>query len=288
VDASTADATVASDGGSDGDTRPARPQISDECKRYAVAYCSAFNRCSPFGVDSIYGGMPGCQAELSAICGQNAKLAGVVFDEACAQGFSTQACDAVLREEPPAACAGKLALGKSCLVGGQCASGYCSADSFGACGVCYAPKTGESCGANAPRCANTDWCDTNTCVPYGKANETCSTKRSPVCDIGLTYDKTSTTCVPKAKEGADCTNLECATGLFCERTTSTCQAWTPVGAGQPFDHAKGTYCPGSSRPIPDGTCEPYTLVGDGPCHPGYALDASDNCVPAFTELSACP
>lgn len=289
VDASTADAAANTDAGSEADSAIARPQVSDECKRYAVAHCAALNRCSPFGVDSVYGGTPGCQAEISAICGQNAKLAGVVFDEACAQGFATQACDEVLREEPPAACAGKLALGKSCLVGQQCASGYCSADSFAACGVCYAPKTGDACGASGPRCAKTDWCDTNDkCVSFGKANEACSTKRSPVCDIGLTCEKTSATCVPRAKAGADCTNVECATGLYCEKTSATCKARTPVGAGQPFDNFEGTYCPGSSRPIPNGTCEPYTLFGDGPCHPGYARDASNNCVPAFTELSACP
>jgi hypothetical protein len=125
-------------------------------------------------------------------------------------------------------------------------------------------------------------------VAFGKANETCTTLRSPVCDVGLTCDAVSTTCVPRSQEGADCKNVACAIGLFCERTTTTCKRWTPVGAGQPFDHTKGTYCPGNSHPVLDGTCDPYTFFGDGPCHPGYARDASDNCVPAFTELSACP
>jgi hypothetical protein len=256
-----------------------------------------------------YGDAATCEAQMTATCVASlmtpSNANNPTHTEACAQAIPSWSCPAYLdNANEPAACAqvkGTLAAGATCVVAGECATGFCAIAPNSACGVCAtAPTAGSSC-ADLTTCGPGLTCtsDTKQCVGLAAASAACGA--GAPCGAGLSCvgadaaTNTQGTCQPAATTaGAACdpalkTGSGCDrnAGLVCNSTSKTCQPVTISPAGGAcgsVDHqsalcSDGT-CTGASGATP-GTCVANATEGAA-CDTanGPACEAGSRCIVA--------
>jgi Chitobiase/beta-hexosaminidase C-terminal domain len=116
------------------------------------------------------------------------------------------------------------------------------------------------------------------CVPYATAGQACT--GGDQCATGLACDSSSSTCKTPSSAGGAC---PCLAGLYCDTITTTCAARKTSGScsGVTWDEcAVGFTCTG----YPTTTCKPLVGLGgacsstDAVCGWGYHCGASNACV----------
>jgi hypothetical protein len=231
-----------SDSGVDETVADSNTPITAEqaCDSYVTALCDKLSSCLGVFVTVAFGDSATCKSRYTPKCLDAAKASGITAQPsdlaACADAAKGATCEALLNNDPPAACApkkGTVDNGAPCGDDAQCKSGFCGFDDTKRiCGVCGgAPAAGASC-ADGKKCGPGLVCATNgkCAAPAGDGaacGDTTPCQNGLSCVAGKCAKKLTT-------EGATCdmTTPECdgTQGLFCVQ--AKCQKVTFVGEGK--------------------------------------------------------
>jgi hypothetical protein len=203
----------------------------------------------------------------------------------CVAALRTVTCDTIDADRPEcdAVVSGNVAQGGACLVDFDCASGHCVVGA--SCpGVCTAyVGVGGDCSAAGARCAPGLGCGGGRCVAVT---------------------------TPSATQGQPCVSGTCASGLYCDPTTSKCAPSKKSGscAGAPdacmFGYAcvesgvcvalagRGERCGPEARcgagwACSDGVCGPPPGIG-APCASGSGRTGLECAYGAYCDTSPIP
>ncbi len=281
-----------SDGGTDG----GGSAIEAACAVDATAACETFERCERGGAATLYGSLAACVEALKAQCVTAFSAPGVQRTltqlAACSAARASESCTDVFDNIPPAACtppAGTRAMGAPCVFNSQCASTWCALG-HDACGTCAPlPVPGTDCsnqacgqglqclsriedGGVALRCQAIVTAVGGTCDHYTPCGEGLSCVGSLLfADAGVRAEGTclsagadaGVACDPRSRTAPGCVSQ---VGLFCSSASLTCEADTPVAAGE----ACGAFDGGVAR----GICTLGASCLGGVCVSPVALGAA--------------
>jgi hypothetical protein len=263
----------------------------DGCQVFLNAYCAGFQTCHALLFDSfLYGTIDGCVQAFTPACHAELSAQGTGATSAtlasCGEALSQLDCGTSATAWPSQCFAsGKLANGATCQFSSQCQSTYCDLTSA-SCGKCAARvATGGNClpadDLRIVSCKPGLLCTGgDTCQSPLVAGAPCQ-KGGGQCDPPLTCLQMGSNYVcaqPLAVGGSPCATFfnSCAGNTWCNLSTQTCEAATPLTVGTACDTlgdpcGAGEYC----KPTDGGTtgvCAADLPVGS-PC------GGVDVCVP---------
>lgn len=251
----------------------------------ATAYCQAYEVCTPFLLQEVYGDVATCTRQETVGVLETLAAPGSSYTTAlamaCASAFPGTSCADLLDNNWPSACrsqTGTVANGGSCGDSSQCASTYCNVPSGQTCGTCAAlSPNGGSCSQDA-ECPVGSTCTNSTCVVPGDVGAVCNATTRPclatlICRAGAcdSPDLLGSSCTVTSNTDTYGT-CGAYSGNFCTATLSssgTCQAFifataTAPGCGYlngvwPICGTTG-FCQGSTSTA-RGTCQAASAVG---------------------------
>jgi len=229
------------------------------------AFCDAASKCA----DDLPNGQmcAGVSQCVSGLCvdGVCCNMACGGLCQACNNGGNEGSCSNVANGQDPAAeCAGaefcngggacSKAMGATCVLGGECTSGFCAdgvccnAACSGTCKSCLAIETGSANGACGNITASSD--------PANECAGVLNCAAGGVCASPLAQGAACTV-------GGECASGPCVDGFCCASAcTLTCTACSMVKTGM----ANGTCAAVSPNTDPDNDCAgPLSCDGNGAC-----------------------
>lgn len=199
----------------------------------------------------------------------------------CVAALRAVTCDTIDADQPEcdAVVSGNVANGGACLIDFDCANGHCVVGA--SCpGVCTANVgvDGDCSGAGA-RCAPDLFCERGRCVAIATQGQPCV---SGTCASGLYCDPTTSRCAPKKKSGS-CAGAPdaCAVGYWCGES-GTCASL----AGRGERCGPEAVC-GAGWACNDGVCGPPPGIG-APCASGSGRTGLECAFSAYCDTSPIP
>jgi hypothetical protein len=264
--------------------------LDSYCEDYGQALCASHSKCNLKDFKQRYASFDACAARGKEVCLKAAALPGSGMNinqlYACILESSGASCSQLARREGTPSCSGKgtLPTGTGCRHDWQCATGRCTFQPGGSCGVCIVPRSENGPCVEDPDCKPGLGCVQGQCLTYSQKEELCLPPLP--CEPGLSCVGFSTlkTCTAQPALGQACDPDEISAAstcapqavAYCNAGTKQCAAHVLLKPGASCSVSPGAVgiCEGSR--CVGGVCTPYKADG-APCGTSAECQAPATC-----------